>query len=127
MVKEERTFKRDLTYNVWHRTIGDDYYMIDLDCIEWRKNRGTVAIIERTMDMQNCPLKQIIEDKRFELTVYSEIAQKLEVPAYLTFYNEELTEFRVFMIQNESAKFWKTMNNIEYTSFIRGLQKGVAK
>jgi len=121
MVKEERTFKRDLTYNVWHRTIGDDYYMIDLDCIEWRKNRGTVAIIERTMDMQNCPLKQIIEDKRFELTVYSEIAQKLEVPAYLTFYNEELTEFRVFMIQNESAKFWKTMNNIEYTSFIRGL------
>jgi hypothetical protein len=121
MVKEERTFKRDLTYNLWHRTIGDAYYMIDLDCVEWRTNRGVVAILERSLNIQNGTLEQIIGDKKFELTVYSQVARKLEVPAYLVFYNEELTEFKIFMIQNESAKFWKTMNDIEYTSFIRGL------
>jgi hypothetical protein len=121
MVKQEYTGKRDLSYNLWHRTIGDSYYMIDLDCVEWRSNRGVVAILERSLDMQSGALEQIIEEKRFELTVYSQVARKLEVPAYLVFYNEGLTTFKVFMIQNENAKFWKTMNDIEYTNFIKGL------
>jgi hypothetical protein len=121
MVKPEGTGERDLSYSRWHRTIGNSYYMIDLDCVEWRSNRGTVAIIETAMDMQNRPLEQNVKYKQFEITVISQIAQKLEVPAYLVFHNKELTEYKILVIQNESAKFWKTMNDIEYTNFIKGL------
>jgi len=121
MVKPEYTGKRDLSYNKWHRTIGDSYYMIDLDCVEWRSNKGTVAIIERALDMQKYPLEQIIEYKKFELTVASEIAEKLKVPAYLVFYNPQLTEFKIYIIQQNNAQFYKTMNDTDYADFLRKL------
>lgn len=121
MVKPEFTGKRDLSYNKWHRTIGAPYYMIDLDCVEWRSGRGTVAIIERTLDSTKYTQEQIVEYKQFEITVTWEIAQKLQVPAYLVFYNAQLTEFNVYTIKDNEAKFWLTMNTDQYTTFLRNL------
>ena len=123
MVKPEFTGKRDLTYNLWHRTVGDQYYMLDVDCLEWRNGRGIVAIIERGLynSESNYSKEAIIRFKRFELKVVTELSQKLKVPAYLTFYNIELSEFDVYQIQSEQALHFKKMNVEEYSNFIRNL------
>jgi len=123
LVKPEFTGKRDLTYNKWHRTLGNPYYMLDVDCLEWRKERGIVAVVERSLYRKECGYSQrdIINFKKFEIKVITELSQKLKVPAYLVFYNEELTIFDVYKIENEKAIFWKTMNHEQYADFIRNL------
>ena len=121
MVKREFTGKRDLSYNKWHRTIGDKNYMIDIDCVEWRGERGVVAIIERALDTCHYQRQQLLEFKKFEIKVVSQIADILRVPAYLVFYDKELSQFDVYHIKNEQAYFWKAMKTPEYADFLRKL------
>lgn len=121
MVKPEFTGKRDLSYNKWHRTIGDECYMIDIDCAEWRGNRGVVAIIERALDTCHYPRQELLEFKKFEIKVVSQIADALQVPAYLVFYDKELSQFDVYTIKNEQAYFWKAMKTVEYANFLKRL------
>jgi len=123
-VKPEFTGKRELNYNKWHRTIGHDYFMIDLDSVEWRKDRGVVAIIERGLFTGKATIDNIIEFKRFEIKVVSEIAEKLKVPAYLVFYtidNDEMPyDFMVYQIFPRD-NFLGKMTQEQYTNFIKKL------
>ena len=123
MVKREFSGKRDLTYNKWHRTLGNPYYMMDVDCVEWRSGRGIVAIIERTLHYPEGKYSQqdIIGFKQFEIIVMTELSEKLQVPAYLVLHNLDLTRFDVYRIKEETATFWRTMNHEEYGIFIRNL------
>jgi len=122
MVKPELTGERDLTYSRWHRTLGDPYYMIDLDSIEWRSGKGVVALIETAR------LEAIVYKKKFQIKVMKELAQRLGVLAYLVLYNEELTLFEVYDLL--SGPEWtsctkKIMGRNEYSDFIKNL--GVRK
>lgn len=121
MVKPEFTGKRDLTYNVWHRTIGSQCYMVDLDCVEWRSNRGIVAIIERACDYQIYPRSSLLQFKKFEIKVASEMATKLSVPSFLVFYDEALTKFDVYHIIGEEPIFLQTFNSDDYAKFLNEL------
>jgi len=122
MVKPELTGERDLSYSRWHRTLGDSYYMIDLDSIEWRSGKGVVALIETAR------LQAIVYKKKFQIKVMKELAQRLGVPAYLVLYNDELTLFEVYDLLSGSE--WssctkKVMGRNEYSNFIKNL--GVRK
>lgn len=121
MVKPEFTGKRDLIYNRWHRTIGQPYYMLDLDSVEWRSGRGVVAIIERSLLTNVYPVEKVLEFKKFEIKVASEISQKLGVPSFLVFYTDDLQTFHVYKIQNEQASPQATMDNGQYSQFLRSL------
>jgi len=118
MVKPERTGERDLTYSRWHRTLGDPYYMIDLDSIEWRSGKGIVALIETAR------FEAMVYKKKFQLKVLKELAERIGAPAFLVLYNDELTFFEVYNLL--SAHEWslctkKIMNRDEYSRFIKNL------
>lgn len=97
--------------------------MIDIDCIEWRSGKGIVAIIERSLYNPDAGYsqKEIINLKKFEMMIITELGQKLKVPTFLVFYNKELTQFDVYQIVNSEAQFWRTMNNEEYSNFLKSL------
>lgn len=118
MVKEEQTGERDLTYSRWHRTLPNYCYMVDLDAIEWRIERGIVAFIELAKS------QAIVYKKKFQLKVIQELAKKSGVPAFLVLYNDELSLFEVYDLL--SAPEWsscnkKVLNRDEYSSFIKNL------
>ena len=35
MTRYEKTWKRDLTYSLWHRKLEDEITMIDIDSVEY--------------------------------------------------------------------------------------------
>ena len=118
MVKPERTGERDLTYSRWHRTLGDPYYMIDLDSVEWRSEKGIVAVIETAR------FEAMVYKKEFQLKVLRELAERIGVPGFLVLYNDELTFFEVYDLL--SAPEWSSctkevMNRDEYSYFIKNL------
>ena len=119
MVRGDRTRKRDLTYSLWHRTIGEKYWMLDFDCVEWRDERGIVALIECALNLATS--QQILKDKSWEFKVYTEASKKLQVPAYLVIHDKRLSKFEVYKIENEEAIPWKMMKLEEYTEFLRTL------
>lgn len=127
MTKPEFTGHRDLSYNRWHRRLGPEYYMIDLDCVEWRNGRGTVAIIERTCYTRKYSIEQILEFKKFQLKVTAEIAQARRVPAFLVLYEKDHNNtpmaFHVFTINIETAEphFLSEMTEQQYAEFLRSL------
>lgn len=123
MVKREFTRKRDLTYNDWHRTIGNPYCMMDLDCVEWRADRGIVAFIEVTRFVPEGKFSQseILNRKQFEITVLDELQRKFKVPAYIVFYTHDLSTFWIYTIENGSPKWLKAVNKKDYATFIRQL------
>jgi len=122
MVKEERTEKRDLRYSKWHRTLGNPYYMMDLDCVEWRSGRGVVAIIEKAIRTHDQLLQELIKNKEWEMKVMLEIATKLEIPAYVVYHEKDLSQFYVLEVKNSEQKpTWRVMAKEEYSEFIRTL------
>ena len=121
MVKPEITGQRDLSYNIWHRKLGNPFYMIDVDCVEWRAGRGVVALIEKALITGKFTLQQIIQYKRFEIKVITEIAAKLNVPAFMVFHTENLDQFEVYQIKNEQAHFLGTYTEKGYSDFVKAL------
>ncbi len=58
----ERTGWRDLTYSLWHRTLGDDLLYIDLDGIEvCRKCRRILLLAETAYDTGRVKPTTILE------------------------------------------------------------------
>ena len=127
MTKPEFTGHRDLAYNRWHRTIGPEYYMIDLDCVEWRNGRGAVAVIERTLFTRKYSIAQILDFKRFQLKVTAEMARARQVPAFLVLYEKNQHNipiaFHVFDIDAKTgeASFIQEMSEQQYADFLRRL------
>ena len=120
MVKPEKTGERDLTYSRWHRTLPNYCYMIDLDSIEWRPDRGIVALIE------TCRGESTVFRKKFQLKVIREIANKLKVPCYLVIYharNANLNFFEVYDLTKNNFPNCpkKYMDEKQYRLFISSL------
>ena len=118
MVKPELTGERDLTFHKWHRTLPSHCYMVDLDCIEWRSEKGIVALIELARHTA------IVYKKKFQCKVIKELATKAKIPAFLVLYNDELTYFEVYDILSgeEITQCTKRiMGQNEFRSFIESL------
>lgn len=69
-VKGEHTGERTTEYSLWHRSLGSKYLTLDIDFVEYRKDRGIVAIVAVTGRLNN--EKHIINAKNIsgeELTL----------------------------------------------------------
>lgn len=123
MVKPEVTGNRDLTYSRWHRTIGDAFYMIDLDCVEWRGERGVVALIEITRFIPNDGVEicDVLTRKETEIKILDELQRKTRAPAYLVLYTPTLSTFWIFQIKDGKPKFWRAKDNEGYKTFLQNL------
>jgi hypothetical protein len=91
----ERTGKRDLTYSLWHRTLGDDISMIDIDSVEYcNRCLEPLALIETAIDTGQHKYAYITR----------RLAEKLGVPAFIVLYRlrgKKIVSFRVIMIYPE--------------------------
>ncbi len=126
-MKLEKTNSRQSPYNDWHRNLGQECYAIDIDWIEYRTNKGIVAIICTTGKLKDN--NHIINSKpmiwtrtELERKIIKEIATKLNVPGYYVIHSEDLTEFHVHNLR-EDLKNYIRMGQKEYTDFIKNLGK----
>lgn len=121
MVNEERHNSRDLRYSNWHRTLPNFCYAIDFDFVEWRKDRGIVAVLETALRDEKQTLCQQLETKKFEIKVLGELSIQTNWKIYIVFHNEQLTTFWIFTVINGNTKWWKTIGQTEYAKFIQEL------
>jgi hypothetical protein len=109
----------DADYSQMHRTISGAY-AIDIDQVEWRADRGIVAIICTTGNLNDKyhilnAKPRIWERTKFERMIATEIASKLNVPAFYVIHTKDLSCFHVHNLANiseftelsqESYKIW---------------------
>lgn len=118
MVKPELTGQRDLTYSRWHRTLPRWCWMVDLDSIEWRSERGIVALIELAR------YEATVYKKKFQLKVLKELARQAKIPAYLVLYHNSMNLFEVYDLFSGETIFEcnkKVLTENEYREFIKSL------
>jgi len=99
------------SYNKWHwQNLPSWCYMIDLDSIEFRPNRGIVAIIEtRSTDTYL---------NKFQYEIVTRIARLLNVPAYLVRHSLDL---KMFKVKNLVTDEEKELNEGDYINFLKYL------
>ena len=91
-VRAERTGKRDLSFNLFHRTLGRDRYMTDLDAMEYRfTSKGSVAIpfvIESKTVSKRQPWG--IDRKSGQHLALIELTDRLDIPLlYVTLFRPQ--------------------------------------
>lgn len=124
-VKKEHTGTRTSEYSLWHRTLGKDFLMVDIDCVEYRPGRGIVALIAVT---GNCKNEQhIINSKKFiwkrtavERSILIELSKSTSCPAYYVIHDNDLKTFHVHNL-SEGLDKYQRMDNKQYTNFIKEL------
>lgn len=121
MVREERFNSRDLRYSNWHRTLPDFCYMIDLDCVEWRSNRGIVAFIETALRDPNQTMSDQLDNKSFEVKVLHELFNRTDIPTFIVFYSDDLNTFWIFSVDDGKTVWLKTVEKTEYEKWIQTL------
>ena len=87
-VRAERTGKRDLSFNLFHRTLGQKFYMTDVDMLEYRfknKNISIPFVIESKTVSRRKPWG--IDRTSGQHLVLIELTDRLDCPLfYVTFY-----------------------------------------
>ena len=121
MVRQERFNTRDLLYSNWHRTLPDFCYMIDLDCVEWRSDRGIVAFIETALIDYNQNISSQLDTKTFEVKVLYELFKRTDIKTFIVFYNQELTTFWIFSLIEGKTQWWQTIGKADYEKWIQSL------
>lgn len=113
MTRKEITGERPTEYSKWHRTLPDNYPMLDLDSIEVR-NGIPVAIIElgRMGRAKFTP---------WQKKIVKIIATALGIPAFFVEYKFE-DGSAIFRINNLFTNKIKIMNKEKYSNFIMGLK-----
>jgi hypothetical protein len=123
MVAPERWGNRPSEYSEWHRTLSEKCLVMDADWIEYRVNKGIVAVIETALKPSNIKLCDLMDRKlKFEVKVLFELQTKLKVPCYVVWHTEDLSTFYICTIlSNYQLYLWKTLGKKEYVSFIEQL------
>lgn len=107
-MRYEKTGLRDLTYSLWHRKLGDDITMIDVDSVEYcSKCLEPLAIIETARGLENL---------RKNAAVSARLAERLGIPAYIVLYEargRRITRFRVLKIHPPDDGRWRLMSPLE--------------
>ncbi len=124
MTKQEKLEFRASDYSLWHRTLGNQFFTTDLDFIEYRKDKGIVALIDVTGNMNdefhliNCK-KFIWQRTEVQRKVLLHISKALKVPAYFVLHTTDLSVFHVHTLPN--LEDFKKMDNDSYANFIKSL------
>jgi hypothetical protein len=123
--KTEKTGERSSAYSLWHRSLGPDFYAVDIDFVEYRADRGIVAFIaisgKCTDEKHIINSKQYIwERTKLERKILIELSDKINVPAFLVLHSEDLSVFHVHNLKDSQNTF-KVMNLEEYSNFIKSL------
>lgn len=120
--RKEYSNIRDLTYSNWHREIGNIFCVLNIDWIEYRwKNNipNIVAIIEDKDYRAN--IKRWNEKQK---PIFMQIANALNIPAYLVLHNCQETHNRTqwrFNVYDLKTNQFKAMNEENYKKFIQNL------
>jgi len=87
MVRGEMTGRRDLTYSGFHRTLASYCYMTDLDFVEYRPERGIIAIGEAKLwNGRLTPFQKSVLDDLVKETPYS---------IFVIWYKNPISDFKV--------------------------------
>ena len=118
MTRYEKTWKRDLTYSLWHRGLEDDITMIDIDSVEYCSTCfEPLALLELARDVGQSHKPHIVTKKP---------AEKAGLPAYVVFYkvNEkgEIIQFRVRQVAPTEGEE-RIMTPEQYADFLRKLHR----
>lgn len=124
-VKMEHTGLRTSEYSLWHRTLGKEYLMLDIDCVEYREGRGIVALIAVTGRCNNEAhiknAKKFIWDRtNVERKILIALSQGINCPAYYVIHDNNLTVFHVHDLSEDLGKF-QSMDRNQYAEFIKNL------
>ena len=125
---------RAIVYRDWHRELKG-LYMFDLDSVEWRYKNGVgvpVAIIELTRVDHERNGRPIVVSKRYLDAILERFLERdtqgkfimhmascVNVPAYLTLFREDCSQFWVYNITE--AIYWVKYTPEEYKDFLGGL------
>jgi len=145
---------RERVYREWHRTIGKEYYCMDLDQFEYRrinKVKTAVAFQELSRIEKLCPDKcfetheesngnhpigvgyrenvwdRIWTDDQGEMV--SMVARSMEIPAYFVLYRPDLSEFWVRMMYPDTEfpqSKWQYYDNTTYRLWVASLETNLS-
>jgi hypothetical protein len=123
-VKQRKYDYQDELYSDWHRTLGKDLFVINIDCVEYRIDRGIVAFIATTGRCNNenhiiNSKKYIWERTKLEREIMVALANKFKIPSYYVIHDNILSIFHVHNC--EDLNKFQAMNQEEYARFIRNL------
>ena len=126
MVRPEYKNSRDLTFSKWHRTLGRNFYAMNLDWIEYHFINNILTIVGLIEDKdERANVSYWMENKA---PVLLQISEKLNVPAYLVLHNcnqetELNPEIWRFNIVNLKTNNKETVNKDGYKNFLVNLRR----
>ena len=83
-VRPERSGWRDEYMSRWHRGLGPDYPMLDVDCVEWRYGRP-VAVID--WKYRSNKKEVYFDDSKWAFRCYADLASRLGAEAFVLEYD----------------------------------------
>lgn len=124
-VKQEKIGKRFSEYSKWHRGLGSDYLAVDIDFVEYRTDRGIVAFIDVTGNLEDeghilNSEKYVWQRTKVQRKILSKLSEISGVPAYFVLHTKDLSLFYVYQITHKIEKPLR-MTNQEYAEFIKNL------
>ncbi len=123
--KPEKLGVRATEYSQWHRTLGDGCFGVDLDWVEFRLDRGIVAIIDVTGNLNDenhitNSKKMIWNRTNMQREILETVAKALGVPAYFVIHTTDLSLFHVHNLAYDLKDFTR-LSRSQYTEFIKSL------
>ena len=99
-IKQEKTGIRPSEYSKWHRELGPEFLAVDIDYVEYRNDKGIVALIDVTGNMED--ERHIINSKQYiwnrtvvQRKILSHLSKTLGVPAYFVLHTKDLKTFHI--------------------------------
>lgn len=124
MTREEKTGIRVSDYSLFRRKFGSEFLTTDLDFVEYRNDRGIVALIDVTANMKdefhlmNCK-RFIWRRTEFQRMILLNISKALKIKAYFVLHTTDLSIFHVHTLPN--IEDFVKMDKNSYTNFIKSL------
>jgi hypothetical protein len=117
--------ERNSDYSLWHRSLGPEFLAVDIDFVEYRKDRGIVGFLAVTGRCKD--EKHILNSKRFiwkrtavERDILIKLSKGMNVPSYFVIHDDALSIFHVHNL-NENLETYISMDKEAYGSFIKKL------
>ena len=111
----ERWYFRDISFSLWHRSLSQKCYTIDLDFIEMRNQTPTMLY-----DIKSGKFN-IDTPRKDYLKTYKMVADAIDIPFCVVKHNDDMTRFEVYHIEDISPnlKYNKEVfNESEMRNFI---------
>lgn len=119
MSLHERTGWRDETMSRWHRCIGKDMYLTDIDSLWLEYSSGSLVAVMEYKAMGAHPHAGNASGCR----AISDLARRAGIPAFLVKYDESLTTF--FVVDLARGMWDETTRRLtrsEYLTFLYSLR-----